>query len=917
MNFDQQSKDKLHAFLDALGGQSRIGYFEVRCIHPDKTKTTQSRFYRLTEDLLQQWPAIEKLNAEGRIISLGVGRRKFNGGKKKDDVLQVHTVWADLDGVDFDAANWEKGKELALQSLQQFGEKMPLSCLVDSGHGYHAYWFLKEPVVLNSPADVQAVEAVNAALADTLHGDNVSDVSRVLRLPFTINFKDPTNPKPATIIEIHPDRLYQLADFDDLVPPPTAGSGSSPTQPIEVKFSGQAPSIQFETFRISQKMKDLIQIGYQTGEGYKSRSEAMQAAITAMLAGKHSADEIRAVLTAYPIGEKFREEDDKYLAYCIRSAHSFLDRSRPANADNQAGPYITRNHATYYIGLRGVQRISNFEAHIPEEVIKDNGLEVTRFYKIVGTTEGGIALPEIRVPVKDFAAMNWPLTHWSKRAVVSAGNAKDKLREAILLFSRGEKERKIFAHTGWRQLDDGQWAYLFNGGSIGGQGIEVELDGELRRYRLELPQNENERTEALSLSLALLDVAPLSITAPLWGAIFLAIYATFVEPDFALFLVGITGSLKSTLLTLVQAHFGEFEKKIHLPGSWTSTYGYLEKMAHASRDTVFSVDDFFPGATRIENEKLQQKAAQFFRSVGNRSGRGRMRSDTSLRPTYYPRSMVISTGEQIPTGGGESTVARLFIVDTQREAIDLAKVTHIQNNIHLLRKATGSFVDLVRPDLENRAAQLNTLWKQLAHSTQRKGHLRVPEAAAFLRIGTQAGLEAIREMGALNAQAYDSRLKACDDAILELAARQTDRIQDERPSFRFLRMVHDLLVGRQICLYNCGGQGCMHDVGWTDPNFYFLLSGLIMDKVKTFSHRSDEYFELSAKALHKQLYEDGFSIRGVTGNRYLVKARIPWKGSVTWVLKLKRRAVNQVAEWIPMEATDEDSPIEELDGEGV
>ena len=239
--------------------------------------------------------------------------------------------------------------------------------------------------------------------------------------------------------------------------------------------------------------------------------------------------------------------------------------------------------------------------------------------------------------------------------------------------------------------------------------------------------------------------------------------------------------------------------------------------------------------------------------------------------------MVISTGEQIPTGGGESTVARLFIVDTQREAMDLAKLTHIQNNVHLLRKATGSFIDLIRPDLDSRVERMTTLWEELAHRTPRKGHLRVPEAAAFLRIGAQAGLEAIRDMGVIDAKTYDTRLKACDDAIQELAVRQSDRVQEERPSLKFLRLVHELLVGRQICLNTCGTPGCMQDVGWHDQHFYYLISGLVMDKVKSFSQKSDEYFGLSAKALHKQLFEDGFTIRSESGNRYLVKARIPEK----------------------------------------
>ena len=187
--------------------------------------------------------------------------------------------------------------------------------------------------------------------------------------------------------------------------------------------------------------------------------------------------------------------------------------------------------------------------------------------------------------------MNWPLTHWGKRAVVSAGHAKDKLREAFLLFSRNDREHRIYAHTGWRTIN-GNHVYLFNGGAIGANDVEVELDSELKRYVLELPKSPEERRDALQLSLQLLDVAPLAITAPLWSAIWLAPFTSFLEPDFMLFLVGVTGSLKSSLLSLIQAHYGTFTKKIHLPASWTSSYAYLELSSARIADAIFGVDEF-------------------------------------------------------------------------------------------------------------------------------------------------------------------------------------------------------------------------------------------------------------------------------------------------------------------------------------
>ena len=104
-------------------------------------------------------------------------------------------------------------------------------------------------------------------------------------------------------------------------------------------------------------MKDLIQAGYRQGESYKSRSEAMQAVITAMLAKEHTVNEIRAVMRRgdWLIGQRYREERnaaDKYLTYCIRNAHRFVEKNRAEESIRQAGPYTIRNHATYTINDR-------------------------------------------------------------------------------------------------------------------------------------------------------------------------------------------------------------------------------------------------------------------------------------------------------------------------------------------------------------------------------------------------------------------------------------------------------------------------------------------------------------------------------------------------------------------------------------
>ena len=162
-------------------------------------------------------------------------------------------------------------------------------------------------------------------------------------------------------------------------------------------------------------------------------------------------------------------------------------------------------------------------------------------------------------------------------------------------------------------------------------------------------------------SLALLDLGPDTITAAVLGAIYRAPLGEPSPIDFALHLAGPTGAFKTELAALAQAHFGAAFNGRHLPASWADTANMLEKKAFLAKDALLVVDDFAPTGTTTDVQRLHREADRLFRAAGNRAGRARMRADGGSRPTYYPRGMIISTGEDIPSG--QSLRARLLVLE--------------------------------------------------------------------------------------------------------------------------------------------------------------------------------------------------------------------------------------------------------------
>jgi len=94
---------------------------------------------------------------------------------------------------------------------------MPPSILVDSGGGFNGLWLLAEPEVANDDNRLM-LKSLNVGLAEQFGSDDVENLDRVLRTPFTWNFPNPKKRKEGRGISLAgvvptARRLYKLADF--------------------------------------------------------------------------------------------------------------------------------------------------------------------------------------------------------------------------------------------------------------------------------------------------------------------------------------------------------------------------------------------------------------------------------------------------------------------------------------------------------------------------------------------------------------------------------------------------------------------------------------------------------------------------------------------------------------------------------
>jgi hypothetical protein len=141
--------------------------------------------------------AIPPTNAVGELAPTSAIRSQVNY------IAALNCLYAEFDAKDF-------GGSLDETLAHVRGLAVPPSVLVASGGGYHAYWLLDEPFVLDADETRQRAVDVQARWTTFVRGDKpAKDIARVLRVPGTLNSKyEPA--RPVTFVDADYSRTYAL-----------------------------------------------------------------------------------------------------------------------------------------------------------------------------------------------------------------------------------------------------------------------------------------------------------------------------------------------------------------------------------------------------------------------------------------------------------------------------------------------------------------------------------------------------------------------------------------------------------------------------------------------------------------------------------------------------------------------------------
>jgi hypothetical protein len=572
--------------------------------------------------------------------------------------------------------------------------------------------------------------------------------------------------------------------------------------------------------------------------------------------------------------------------------------------------------------------LCNFVARIESEEVIDDGAEQRTDLTISLTLDTGQCLGTQRVPLAQYPSMRWPVTKFGMQAVVNAGvGAADHLRATIQVLSPNAKRAYTYAHTGWKQLD-GTYYFLHAGGGIGpvqkapmapvlvipkepAPMITTTLAGNLALIRFPEPPHGTALVTAVRASLALLDVAPDTVMAPILAGAYRPPLNEVLTADVSIFLEGQSGVFKSELSALAQAHYGAGFNRLTLPAQWSATANALERNLFEAKDCLLTVDDFAPRGTPQEQARLHATADRAIRGAGNRAGRGRMNADGTMRPDYPPRGMLLASGEDFPRG--HSLGARLEGVHVAQGDVSLPRLSAAQTAAARgdYAAAMAGYVAWLAPQIDELRKSLPVLRDRLRDDLLSvASHARTPANIANLLTGWKVWLRFAVEVNALTEQecaVYWERVRC---AFVATAAQQSAVTSGQAPAQQFMDLLNAAISGHRAYVTDLDGerpaepgrwgwrlvprmlfdkdQGCMAEesvweiapgsahVGWLAPaDTLYLLPDVAYSVAQRLASEKHDALTLTDRSLWKRLHEAGtLATIDEKQGKHVVKRRI-------------------------------------------
>jgi hypothetical protein len=328
--------------------------------------------------------------------------------------------------------------------------------------------------------------------------------------------------------------------------------------------------------------------------------------------------------------------------------------------------------------------IANFKIRIVAHIkvcLKDGS--VIQRVRVSGTNIDGKKLPSAVVDAEIFWSFTWLHKAWGiKQEIISGKQERKFFKESVNYYGKKAVDETIVAYPGYYKLGN-ELIFLAHNTAISindtkGK-VSCELPSHFTNYSLPKPTlDEAKAIKCLKATLLLLKISKenQALGIVLIATLFRAVLSHAKRPDFSLFMVGRTGSFKSSIAGLILAFYGKNFNLDNLTASWGSTENANEHLLNALNHVVFVIDDFkYKNQNMIK--KVNDEADGIFRNVANGTSRMRQPDLASGKEVSVPRVMLLATGEVVPINADTSMEARIVFMDLYPDQSNEARLNKL------------------------------------------------------------------------------------------------------------------------------------------------------------------------------------------------------------------------------------------------
>ena len=210
-------------FIDLLFGTKPDNLYILIFTLPGK----ESYWCRTSADATQQALALAGTTPQNVYVmmSLSTDDRGLHARGVETCAAGIAGLWLDIDYAG--PGHTKPNLPPTAQEAQDLIDEMPLppTIVVFSGGGLQCYWLFDQLWLFADQADRERAKALTTAWNQLFirisksHGyaaDSVGDLTRVLRVPGTVNRKIADHPVTVEMTDVYPDRRYTIADFEGL-----------------------------------------------------------------------------------------------------------------------------------------------------------------------------------------------------------------------------------------------------------------------------------------------------------------------------------------------------------------------------------------------------------------------------------------------------------------------------------------------------------------------------------------------------------------------------------------------------------------------------------------------------------------------------------------------------------------------------